>query len=187
MELVLSQVLSVISNHRGRIWFFLLFFFLLLLVPNLYLPFEKDICLEKRIELLSRVSEIDPNKLQENPILLQEYNSIIYEVQNYKISTFGKIFKEESTLKEKILKAFTGACSGWIAFFLCVIMYRNDPDRETIHGLYSICIFTAIVGMIYNLLVRSFYLLWINYLIIPMLIFVFLIMCALDGNVNTEE
>ena len=65
---------------------------------------------ENRIKILQMISTLDEETIESNPILKNEYNNILSEIDKQKDGSLGSIFSNTQDRTVLILKFITGGC-----------------------------------------------------------------------------
>ena len=77
---------------------------------------------EKRIEILDQISKLDKEPIGDNPILVDEYNSILQEISKQKDGSIGSIFITENSKEVKRHKFIWGGFLCWILSIICLFI-----------------------------------------------------------------
>ena len=146
MSTLIDKILEGLGNLFSRnykkpsFWFFIVVIFLTALVLFPYI--DSNIFyysrIDKRVDILERIIALDLDKVKNDPILLNEYNSILSEIDNqrdysvnYIFSNIGSIFQSAISYKDadgiKIIKFISGA-------FWCLLITICIPFMNTFKG-----------------------------------------------------
>ena len=166
MSTLIDKILEGLGNLFSRnykkpsFWFFIVVIFLTALVLFPYI--DSNIFyysrIDKRVDILERIIALDLDKVKNDPILLNEYNSILSEIDNqrdysvnYIFSNIGSIFQSAISYKDadgiKIIKFISGA-------FWCLLITICIPFMNTFKGK-SDKLIALIIMIVVSLVVGS--------------------------------
>lgn len=132
--------------------------------------------IEKRVDILRELSEIDIETISKSPILQDEYDAILSEITSQREwSIFGTNTSEQSEdLRNiSIFKFISGGILAWI-ITICVPFMNTFKDRTSKVIAFFIC---AILGVIlgwFGYIIPTIFNPLINYIGFPILQFVLL-------------
>lgn len=167
IELLVSWIQKNLRNPRLYITFAVLIIVIAIVFPYIDANFFFYNRIEKRVGILQSLSEIDMKKVSEYPVLLEEYNAIISEIEEQReLSIFGLISSEQSTNRVTLLKFLTGGALMWfIALFIPFMNTFNDKKTKVLAFLLLV-LFGGILGWI-GYIIPIFFKPWINYISYP--------------------
>lgn len=141
-DLIVNLIKNNLKNPKLYIGLFALLLVVLLLFPYIDANFFYYERVEKRVSILKDVTEININTLQSNPILKDEYDSILAEMEKQKNGSIGNILITTSSQQTKIMKFLSGAALMWFIAILCLFISFHRPfDR-----IAGIMLFSALGG-----------------------------------------
>lgn len=176
-----QEILDLFKNNyrQPKLWIATISILigLFMILPYIDSNFFYYARMEKRINILEQVIELDNNKIQGNQIYKDEYNSILKEIQQQDERNINSIMNKfidsisgttENTGKDKVIRFFTGALI-WI-ILLIFIPFMNTFKRgsDKVTAFIVIAIFGVILGYIGMKLPILFHPV-INYLGFPIL------------------
>ena len=95
---------------------------------------------ENRIKILQMISTLDKETIESNPILKNEYNNILSEIDKQKDGSLGSIFSNTQDRTVLILKFITGGCLFWL-LGICSLFVRYEKK------LYKLICFVVILAV----------------------------------------
>ena len=105
---MLEKIFDLIKNNfkNPKLYVFLLVILLTVLVlfPYIDANFFYYNRVNDRIDILTKVSEINVEQIQENEILHKEYNSILAEIDKQSTGSVGSVFIKESNNTVNLIK-----------------------------------------------------------------------------------
>lgn len=134
---------------------------------------------ERRIEILEKISKIDANSLKENSILEKEYDSILNEISKQKEGSIGNIFITENAKDIERNKFISGGLLSWIVAVICLFI-KMEKRWYKLLGLILFGLFGAILGYI-SMILPTVISPKCNYIIMPFL------QCILFGMLITSN
>lgn len=102
---------------------------------------------EKRIEILDQISKLDKETIGDNPILVDEYNSILQEISKQKDGSIGSIFITENSKEVKRNKFIWGGFLCWTLSIICLFI-NMEKSWYKILGFILFGLFGAGVGYV---------------------------------------
>lgn len=132
---------------------------------------------EKRIEILDQITKIDEEKILENKILNEEYNSILSEIEKQKDGSLSSIFITDSSYDVNRNKFITGSLIFWLISILCIFL-KMDKIWYRFFGFIFFVVVGAIFGYI-SVLIPIVINPICNYIFVPVL------QCAFIGTIVT--
>ena len=135
---------------------------------------------EKRIEILDQISKLNKETISDNPILIDEYNSILQEISKQKDGSIGSIFITESSKEVKRNKFIWGGFLCWILSVICLFI-KMEKSWYKILGFILFGLLGAGVGYVAMILPTIISPLC-NYIIMPFLQCILLGMFITSSN-----
>lgn len=125
--------------------------------------------IEKRVDILQSLSEIDFEKVSRYPALQEEFDAIISEIgKRRELSISSAIAMEQTTSNTPLFKFLSGGALAWI-ITLCVPFMNTFKDKKTkVLAFFLLALFSVILGGIAYIM-PTFFNPWINYIGYPVL------------------
>lgn len=135
--------------------------------------------IEKRVNILQNLSEIDMEKVSQFPALQEEYNAILSEIEKQREwSISGVISSEQTISKVPLFKFLSGGALAWLVT-LCVPFMNTFKDKKTkVLAFFLVALFGGILGGI-GYIIPTIFNPWINYIGYPVLQLIALIALAI--------
>lgn len=130
-----EKIFDLIKNNfkNPKLYVFLLVVLLTVLVlfPYIDANFFYYNRVNDRIDILTKVSEINVEQIQENEILYKEYNSILTEIEKQSSGNIGSVFIKEADNTVNLIKFITGGVLVWLIALLCLFIkgFKNWGHR----------------------------------------------------------
>ena len=140
---------------------------------------------EKRIEILNQISQLDQESFENNPVLKNEYDSILNEISKQKDGSIGSIFKTNVSSTEKQWKFITGAAISWVFAFVCFFV-KFEKVSYRIVGIF-LCILLGVILGIVSSLIPTIITPIINYIFSPILQIILVGLLTANSNKKKEE
>lgn len=179
-----EKIFEFIKNNlkNPKLYTFLVIFIIvvLLLFPYIDANFFYYSRVEKRIEILSKVSELDPEQLANNPILKSEYDSILNEIGKQKDGSLGSIFKTNNSPQETAWKFIMGGILSWLIAIICLFM-KNQIWRNRIITFVCMAIIGVLLGWFFSMMPTIIDPM-VNYVTAPILQIVLIGLIATSGS-----
>lgn len=137
--------------------------------------------ISNRIDILIKASEINVEELQNNEILLNEYNSILAEVEKQSSGSVGGVFIKETTNTVNLLKFITGGALLWIAAIMCFFIKGFNNFGYRILGFVVFAGIGCILGLVAQA-IPTFANPMVNYIGFPVLIIIIIALIATGGK-----
>lgn len=87
--------------------------------------------INKRIDILERITQLDTDKIVSNSALQEEYNSIIEEISAIQNRSVGTIATRQDTNNERTIKFFSGGILFWFVS-LIVLFQKNKKENISV-------------------------------------------------------
>lgn len=165
-----------------KLYAFLVIFIIvfLLLFPYIDANFFYYSRVEKRIEILSKVSELNSEQIASDPILESEYDNILNEISKQKDGSLGSIFKTNSSPQETAWKFILGGALSWFAAIICLFM-KNQRWKNRIITFLCMAMIGVLLGWFFSMLPTIIDPM-VNYVIAPILQIVLIGLIATSGS-----
>lgn len=142
---------SNLKNPKLYVVLIILIFIFILIFPYIDANFFYYNRVEKRIEILNEISQLDQASFENNPILKSEYDSILNEISKQKDGSIGSIFKTNVSETEKLWKFIFGGAISWILALVCIFV-KFDKVRYKIAGIFLCVLLGIVLGIVFSLI-----------------------------------
>lgn len=132
MDLLIKKILEIATGKKAKIFWAVILtiiVLLLLLYPYIDANFLIFSRINKRIDILERITKLDTDKIGSNSALQNEYNSIIEEIIAIQDKSVGSIATRQDTTNEKTIKFISGGILFW---FISLFVLFQKNKRESI-------------------------------------------------------
>ena len=170
-EKIFDIVKTNLKNPKLYITLLVLLFIILLLFPYIDANVFYYQRVNNRVEVLSKISELDTDRISNNEILQAEYHSILQEIEKQKDGSLGSVFKTNAGSSENLFKFISGGLLFWILAFVCIFIKTFKRLRDKVLGIILCVVAGVIIGFIASLLptiINPF----VNYIGFPILILI---------------
>ena len=186
VEKVFDVIKSNLRNPKFYIAVLVLVIIFLVLFPYLDANIFYYNRVKNRVEILSKLSEMDIEKIREDEVLSEEYNRILAEVDKQSDGSIGSIIIRESTKDVLRIKFITGGAVFWLLAILCIFMKTFE---KPIHKIIAI-VFLGVLGFLLGLLARIIPTVinpLVNYIGFPVLILTLVALLVSGNNAGKEK
>ena len=131
MDSLIKKLFEIATGKKAKIfWAVILTIIVLLLAlyPYIDANFLVFSRINKRIDILERITQLNLDKIDANLALQEEYNSIIGEISAIQEKSVGTITTRQDTSNEKIIKFISGGSLLWLVS-LIVLFSKNKKDN----------------------------------------------------------
>lgn len=179
-EKIFELIKTNLKNPKLYIGLFVVFVIVLLLFPYIDANYFYYSRVEKRIDILDKVTEMDKEVIQNNIILKEEYNSILNEISKQKDGSLGSVFVTKSSNEVQRYKFLSGALLSWIVAIICLFVKME----KWWYKLFGLLIFGLIGGGIgyISMILPTVISPMCNYIIMPILQCILFGMLITGGN-----
>ena len=158
------------------------------------LSVDSDKCcriVKNRIDILRKITELDMDKINQDNNLIKEYESIVTEINESDSNYINKILNNNKN-DHTIGKFISGGFLWWLLGIIVLFFYNifNKEDIKTgknlgtrIAGFILCTIIGGLIGIICSVIPTIFNI-WINYIIIPVLVLVLMILLLYKTTSN---
>lgn len=183
VEFIIEEVKKNLKNPKFYVCIILLLLIVLFIFPYIDANFFYYNRIEKRINILQKISKIDKKKISKNIILKKEYNSILSEISNQNQKTFNNIisFNKHETFNSKLLKFISGSFLFVIIAIWIPFMNTFKDNISKLAAFILLLILGAIAGYIGTRL-PTFQNTYINYIGFPILQLTIVIIISTTNN-----
>lgn len=195
MESLIKKILEIATGKKAKIfWAVILTIIVLLLVMYPYIDANSLVFsrINRRIDILERITQLDIEKINSNAALQEEYNSIIKEISMIQDKSVSTIATRQDTNNEKTIKFISGGILSWF-ISLFVLFQKNKKENISVfkiifNNLMSTALCIAI-GYLFALVGRSIPTIiniWINAIVFPC-IQIAIIVLLIYGTSNNNK
>ena len=140
MDSLIKKLFEIATGKKAKIFwavFLTIIVLLLVLYPYIDANFLVFSRINKRIDILERVTQLDLDKINKNSALQKEYNSIIGEISTIREKSVGTITTRQDTYNDKTIKFISGGSLFWLVS-LIVLFSKNKKDNiSALKKIYS--------------------------------------------------
>ncbi len=198
---IIESIFDILTKNYKRpgLWVTLciLFFCFVLLFPYIDSNFFYFARIEKRIDVLEHIMELDEEQVNSNPAYIQEYNNILSEIEQQndrtvnspinKINDFvNKIINLDVDEGNRVIKFLTGAI--WFVILTICIPFMKTFKKKSDKwiALVMVIILTLLVGFVSAIIPIIIHPV-VNYVGVPLVQIIFLINLILKTNKKGEK
>jgi hypothetical protein len=141
---------------------------------------------DNRIDILTKMTELDMEKIDNNQILRDEYNNIMQEISIQSKSSINQVISKDSRMSVRIIKFVSGGFILWILAFMCMAIKQVSGIGRKILGFG----FFLILGMVVGLIAASLPNIitpWVNYVGFPVLVIAFIALLVTGGGKKNKS
>ena len=134
MDSLIKKLFEIATGKKAKIFwavFLTIIVILLVLYPYIDANFLVFSRINKRIDILERVTQLDLDKINKNSALQKEYNSIIGEISTIREKSVGTITTRQDTYNDKTIKFISGGSLFWLVS-LIVLFSKNKKDNISV-------------------------------------------------------
>lgn len=134
VDSLIKKLVEIATGKKAKIfWAAILTIIVLLVVlyPYIDANFLVFSRINKRIDILERITQLDLDKIDANLVLQEEYNSIIGEISAIQEKPVGTITTRQDTSNEKIIKFISGGSLFWLVS-LIILFSKNKKDNISV-------------------------------------------------------
>lgn len=151
VEKVFDIIKDNLKNPKLYIALLTIIVVILLLFPYIDANFFYYNRVEKRIDILKAISDIETEKVENNSILKAEYENILEEISKQKEGSVGSVFITNNTSRVCRYKFLTGAILAWLVGVLCLFIKMDKVSQRIVGGLFF-AILGCLLGYISTLI-----------------------------------
>lgn len=134
MDSLIKNLFEIATGKKAKIFwavFLAIIVILLVLYPYIDANFLVFSRINKRIDILERVTQLDLDKINKNSALQKEYNSVIGEISTIREKSVGTITTRQDTYNDKTIKFISGGSLFWLVS-LIVLFSKNKKDNISV-------------------------------------------------------
>ncbi len=147
IEKIFDLIKDNFKNRKFISAIIIVFLIVMVLFPYIDANYFYYNRVEQRISILKQMAELDIESFDSKPILLQEYNSILEEINNQKDVSLGNIIGQNNTKEVARGKFISGAILSWLLGIFCLFVKMNKTSEKII-GFFGLLLIGSIAGVI---------------------------------------
>ena len=183
IDLIISWIQKNLKNPKFYAAIAVLVIIMSLIFPYIDANFFFYNRIEKRIDILQSLSEIDTEQIAKFPALQEEYNAILSEIEGQREWSVSGAISTDQYPDITLFKFLSGGALAWIVA-LCVPFMNTFKDRKSkVFALLLVALFGGIfggIGSIIPTIVNP----WVNYVGYPVLQLIALIALTIKPKNN---
>lgn len=193
---IIEELLGVFKRNykRPKLWItvFLCIIILVLIFPFIDSNFLYFSRMEKRIDILKKVMELDQEKINSNPVYIKEYQSILQEIDQQGERSINSISNKfisfidyhvmySKSAGNRVVKGITGAI--WFIIIAIWIPFMNTFNKKSdkLLAFFLISFLAVLVASFFSvfpIIVSP----WVNYVGIPLVQLIIVVVWAVRSN-----
>ena len=187
---IFSKILNMNKRKLGVI-VIIVFVSILILFPFIDTNFFYANRIKSRIDILQKITELDMDKINQDKNLTKEYESIVKEINESDSNYINKVLNNNKN-DHTIGKFISGGILWWLLGIIVLFFYNafNKEDNKKgknwgtrIAGFILCAIIGGLIGIICSIIPTIFNI-WVNYIIIPILVLVLMILLLYKTSSN---
>lgn len=187
---IFSKILNMNKRKLG-VSVIIAFVSILILFPFIDTNFFYANRIKSRIDILQKITELDMDKINQDKNLAKEYESIVKEINESDSNYINKILNNNKN-DHTIGKFISGGILWWLLGIIVLFFYNvfNKEDNKKgknwgtrIAGFILCAIIGGLIGLICSIIPTIFNI-WVNYIIIPILVLVLMILLLYKTSSN---
>lgn len=175
---IINKVFEIATGKKSTIfWAIILIFliFFILLYPYIdanYLFYSR---IDKRIEILDKVTKLDTKQINSVPQLQEEYNSILNDIVISKEKSIGELTHRQQTEKEYKIKFISGGILFWIVALYMLFQKNKKLEISRIKNIINnffgslFCVAIGIILAYVGTSIPTIFNIWLNAIAFPIL------------------
>lgn len=180
VEKVFELVKANLKNPKLYVVLFVLIVVALILFPYIDANYFYYNRVEKRINILYKVNELDMEKISQNKVLLEEYNSILDEISKQKDGSLGSVFITKNPVEVNRGKFISGGSISWLLAVVCLFI-KFDKKRDKLIGVILFLLIGSALGFV-SMILPTVFAPMCNYIAMPLLQLVLVGMLATGSS-----
>ena len=192
MNEIIKKIVEIATGKKAKVfWAVILGVFILFLVLYPYIDANFLIYnrINRRIEILEKLTDLDTAKINNNTYLQSEYDSILSEIVSAQNKSFGSISNSVDTSENQNIKFISGGFLFWLVSIILLFSKNNNQDSffKKIFNKFLPIILCVGIGYILALIgknIPTFINVWVNAILFPIIQFAFigLLVYGTQGN-----
>ena len=185
-EKVFDVIKTNLKNPKLYVFLLILIIVILLLFPYIDANFFYYKRVNDRVEILTKVSMVDMDKITDNTILMSEYKNILEEIEKQSNGSLGSVFIKETDKTVSLIKFITGGVLFWVFAFLCFFIKGFNGVGLRVLGFFLLIGLGYLFGRI-SMAMPTIMHPEINYIGFPLAIFVIAGLLVTKGNRSKKK
>lgn len=184
-EKIFDFIKDNIGNKKLYLFIIILGIVTFLIFPYLDANYFYYKRINSRIEILSKVTELDENTIQKNELLQEEYNRILEEISTQSPNMINNLVIRDLNPRVRIGKFISAGLLCWALGIICIFIHFD----KKIYKLIGF-IFFVIIGMgigLFATIIPNFINPWINYIAFPLLEVIALVLLLPQKKSNQKK
>lgn len=191
---IVNKIFNMNKKKLG-IYTIILLVAILILFPFIDTNFFYPKRVKNRIDILQKITELDVDKIQENKIMLKEYDSILKEIDESDNNYVNKVLNNKEN-NHVLGKFISGGSLWWMLGIIMLLFYdkltKDDKSKKTlstrIAGFAFCIVFGALIGAICSV-IPTILNIWVNYIFVPILVLIlmFLLLYKNDKSLRSDQ
>ena len=131
MNEIIKKIVEIATGKKAKLfWAVILGAFILFLVLYPYIDANFLIYnrINRRIEILEKLTDLDTAKINNNTYLQSEYDSILSEIVSAQNKSFGSITNSVDTSENQNIKFISGGILFWFVSIILLFSKNNNQD-----------------------------------------------------------
>lgn len=140
MDSLIKKLFEIATGKKAKIFwavFLAIIVLLLVLYPYIDANFLVFSRINKQIDILERVTQLDLDKINNNSALYKEYNSIIEEISTIREKSVGTITTRQDTYNDKTIKFISGGSLFWLVSLIILFSKNKKDNISALKKIYS--------------------------------------------------
>lgn len=147
LEKIFDTIKENLKNPKFYIGVLLVGIVFLLLFPYIDANYFYYNRVEKRISILKQILDISEEQVKNNPVLEDEYQSILTEISKQKDGSLGALFITNNTPRVNWIKFITGGIIAWLLSIICLFIKTEKGWYKPI-GFFIFVLLGIVLGAI---------------------------------------
>ena len=131
MNEIIKKIVEIATGKKAKLfWAVILGAFILFLVLYPYIDANFLIYnrINRRIEILEKLTDLDTAKINNNTYLQSEYDSILSEIVSAQNKSFGSITNSVDTSENQNIKFISGGILFWFVSIILIFSKSNNQE-----------------------------------------------------------
>jgi len=184
IEKIFDVIKNNIKNPRLYITILVLILVFLLLFPYIDANYFYYRCVNNRIDILTKMTEIDLDKVTKDPTLSQEYSNLLAEIEKQTDGSIGSIFVNEKDSHVRFIKFITGGSLVWL-IAIAILFSKKNTFLNLFISFIVVGIVGGITGWIFMVL-PTVVTPMVNYIGFPLLLAILIVLLA-TGSMKQKK
>ncbi len=185
IEKLFDVIKSNLKNPRLYIFLLVVMLVFLLLFPYIDANYFYYRRVNNRIDILTKITGIDKEKIDENPVLKQEYDNLLTEIEKQTDGSIGSVFVKEKDPHIQRMKFITGGLLVWITAIAILFSKANTRKNRIISFIVLIAVgfLTGGISKIIPTIITPM----VNYIGFPLLLIILLALLMTGNNAKKGQ